>query len=307
MLGYLLGALEPGEDEAVRRQLAENAELEQELALLRQGLAPLAEDGPPIEPPLGLAAKTCNYVALRTSLGRQASASCGWRLPDFMMAAAVLLAVGMLVFPAVSQSRQQAQIFACQDKLRSLGTALLQYSRQHGGHFPQVPVEGDLAAAGVYAPLLQQAGLLSDPSLVVCPASPLAEERQFHVPTLDELHGATPEVLTAARRRMGGSFGYNLGFVSGGKYFGVRNLSRPTFPLMADTPCTLLGGGHRPCGQNVLMEDGHVIFLSGAPVLSDGDDIYHNDQGHVGAGIGPRDAVIGASAASPLILPVSGR
>jgi len=119
---------------------------------------------------------------------------------------------------------------------------------------------------------------------------------------------------------MGGSYGYNLGYLLDGRYHSTDNLQRPTFALMADAPdsesvrgesvrgnsavpAQLSSLNHGRRGQNVLFEDGHVEFLKGCNAEGCPDNIFLNDRGQPTAGVHRDDAVIGPSHAHPL--PVS--
>ncbi|HEX7447173.1 MAG TPA: hypothetical protein VF306_06485 [Pirellulales bacterium] len=311
LLGYLLGALEPAEQEGVDARLADDAGLQYDLARLREKLEVLGEDDDraPIEPPCDLAARTCNYVAARAAAtsGRIGAPVSGWRVQDLLVGGGIFIAACMLLFPAIANSRFQARVLGCQDNLRSIGVALTQYSDFHGGYFPLVPERGPLAAAGVYAPMLSQLRLVEDPAVFVCPASALAESPDhFRVPALEELHRAGPRRLVVVQRTMGGSYGYTFGYVVGGRYLGHRNQGRARFALMADSPDDPTGRAsqnHDSCGQNVLFEDSHVAFLKRSWLPEGDDHIYVNRAGCVGAGLGPDDSVIGRSSARPLVLP----
>ncbi|HET6882443.1 MAG TPA: DUF1559 domain-containing protein [Pirellulales bacterium] len=344
LLGYLLGALEPAEHELVESRLWQSrvdqsspgeacvedaGSLEHDLACLREKLD-LLDDGGPYEPPAGLAGRTCTLVAARaattashapcgalTSRGPTehfAGANTGWRLPDMLVGSGIFIAACMLLFPAIANSRFNARRAACQNNLRAIGVALDNYSDFHGGYFPLVPEHGRLAAAGIYAPLLRDLGLLDDPAVLICPASPLAEEcEQFVVPTVEELRQAPQSRLAGLWRMMGGSYGYTFGYVADGGYHAHRNAGRPFFALMADAPEESMahsqaalpvgsgGASHDACGQNVLFEDGHVAFLNQCRVGGNDDHIFMNRHGYVGPGIGPDDAVIGRSSAQPVL------
>jgi hypothetical protein len=191
----------------------------------------------------------------------------------------------------------------------NLGQALVHYSQAHGGYFPEVPLDGNLAAAGVYAPTLMQAGLI-EPRTLLCPAQ-ASQWKDFRVPTLDELRQAQGVALRQMHRTMGGSYGYGLGYYDGGVYYQQRNRDRSTFALMADAPSSAVQGrapialgNHGVRGQNVLFEDGRVKLLDTFHVAEVGDHIFQNDLGHVGPGIGPDDAVVAASDTAPTILPL---
>ncbi|MEX0713356.1 MAG: DUF1559 domain-containing protein [Pirellulales bacterium] len=323
LLGYLLGALEPTEREVLEDRLGQDDQLRGELALMRTGLEPLAEavgrhdlPAPPsyLPSPPGLAARTCNFVAARSLVpsGGLAAAG-GWRLQDWLVAAGIGLAAAMLLFPGISNSRFNARLAGCQNNLRQLGFALLNYSELHGGFFPAVPERGPLAVAGVYAATLKDAGLLETDSLVICPSSELARPSEaaspgdFRVPSVDDLLNASEEQWVSLVSTAGGSFGYGLGYIDeDGRYHGHGKHSRGNFPLMADAPHEETGGpsaNHGSCGQNILFVDGHVEFLRSCRLSLRDDHIYQNAMGYVGAGIGPDDAVIARSPERPRVFP----
>jgi hypothetical protein len=276
------------------------------------------------EPPLGLAKRTCAKVfACSQPRGRRSSpaalprerlpeeatvvAAAGpgwwsrWSWADALVATAVGVVLCMLIFPAIHSSRFHARVAACQENLRQLGVALTQYSERHGGAFPEVPHEGPMAAAGIYAPVLLSNGYLDNQSRVVCPSSPIAADSAFRVPAIEELLSATGDALERLRGSMGGSYGYTLGYVENGQYRGPRNLRRATYAIMADAPAlpALKSLNHDGRGQNVLFEDGHVEFLSTPQPASVRDNVFVNDTGEVAAGRHRDDAVVGASSAMP--------
>lgn len=302
LLGYLLGALEPHEHAEVAAKVAADAELRRELELLAKSLEPLADEHH--EPPPGLAQKACQYVADRRGPGAGQFGACSqWRLQDLCVASALFAAVMMLVVPAVYQSRTQAHLEYCQRNLATLGQALVQFSQIHNNEFPQVPVQGNLAAAGIYAPLLREAGLIVD-SNVVCPASQMRKCSEFRIPTRDELLAARGGLLQRLQSTMGGSYGYCIGYVQNGRYHVRCNRGRENFALVADVPLQWVNEptSHHGRGQNVMFEDGHVRYVSTAK-LSDGDDhFFMNGLGYVAAGIGADDAVIAPSGTQPVIL-----
>ena len=226
------------------------------------------------------------------------------RSPTFAVAAGILVAATMVFFPAVNHSRYMARLTACSNNLRELGLALGQYSSLHQEKFPEVPTAGPLATAGVYAPRLHEVGLLSNPRTVLCPASDMAEKaNDFHIPTIAELNAAQGEELAKLQSTMGGSYGYNLGYLSNRGYEPTRNLHRTKFALMADAPRTDAAGRpvgpHGAAGENVLFEDGHVRYLTTSNARGHEDNIYLNDHGHIAPGVHRDDAVIAPSWAKP--------
>jgi hypothetical protein len=304
LLGYLLDALEPAERELVEARLLNDAGLQQDLACLRRKVALLDDDE--CEPPAGLAARTCNYVAARSAVAsKPLPAPVGsWRVQDMIVGGGILLAACMLVFPAVAHSLSTARITNCQNNLRAIGVALAEYSDYYGGFFPLVPEEGPLAAAGMYGPVLTELQLVESPAVLVCPSSPLANDGQpFTVPTSVQVMQVPTADLPRVQGRMGGSYGYTFGYNENGKYLGHRNRGRVSFALMADSPGEQRGErspNHGGVGQNVLFEDMHVVFLKHCRLSGCDDHIYINRDGYVGAGVGPDDAVIGGSSDRPI-------
>ena len=318
LLGYLLDALEPHERAAVEEELARRPQLAEELAVVRSGVQPLEADREQFAPPAGLARRTCEFVlsattsarssASRETVGRQAR----WTLTDIAVAAGLFLAACTLLIPALNHSRWMSRLTACQNNLRQLGMALTGFGERNGGLFPQVAPRGNFSAAGIYAPRLVDAGYLKgQPQAFVCPSSKLADEESFQMPTLIEIRDASGRKLAEYQRVMGGSYGYNFGYVAGGRYFPTRNLHRANFALMADAPSDHLAertsANHGGCGfgQNVLCEDGHVGYYLSCRAPGNPDDIFLNDAGLVAAGLHRDDAVVAPSAARPFIVPAS--
>ena len=310
LLGYLLGALEPSEEASVEAALATNLELRRELEKLRASLGPLddaaQDDDGEFDPPPGLGARTFQFVrnhAGWSALGQAVGGSGNWRAPDYMIAAGVFFVASMMVFPAIQNSRTGARLTCCQDKLRQLGIALSQYGQVYRT-LPYVPATGNLAAAGSYAPLLKQAGVLSNPSLVVCPESPLATQRDFQVPTVPQLQRANQVTLQIWHRTMGGSYGYHPGHIENGRYLPTRPGARDHFAIMADASDELgsdRSSHHGPRGQNVLCQSGRVVLIVIPRLIENGDHIYVNDFGSKGAGRGANDSSISNSAVPPVM------
>jgi hypothetical protein len=314
LLGYLLGALEPSEQAAVEASLAGDAELRRELEKLRSSLCPLDEaaaaEEDELDPPPGLGARTFQFV--RSHAGWGLSGQCpggtgSWRAPDYLVAAGIFFVASMLVFPAIQNSRTGARLTACQSKLRVLGMALAQYGQIYG-YLPFVPPSGNLAAAGSYSPMLQQAGLLTSPSMVMCPESSMANQRDFQVPTIGQMNAANPLTLRVLQRRMGGSYGYHPGHIENGRYVPTPAQPREHFAIMADAADEMgadRSSNHGTRGQNVLVLSGRVVFIVRPRLIENGDHIYVNDFGTKGAGRGANDSSICNSAVPPIPVQIS--
>lgn len=330
LIGYLLDAIEPDERAAIEQKLADSPELRSELALLSRALEPLEAGSEPYAPSPRLAQRTCEFVAHQAMIVSRAGGemppadvpavrSRRWSFADLAVAVGIFIAGSAVLFPAINQSRYSARLMACQDHLRHIGVALAEYSGLHNGLLPEVPAEGNLGAAGVYAARLADSQLLSDPSTLICPDSVLANRAgSFRVPTLEELRQAHGEALAHLQESMGGSYGYNLGYRTQGQLQLPRNLNRPHFALMADAPQLDPTAGqanaaaepkstnHGGRGHNVLFEDGHVDFLT-TRKAGGRDDIFLNDEGHVAVGLHQDDAVIAGSGAHPVEAAPQGR
>ncbi len=312
LIGYLLGVLDPAEAEQLESRLKQDKRLQEQLHLAGKSLWPLKLDVGDFEPPQGLASRTCRCVANLSRPTRApveyAASPRGWALADLVVVAGIFFAASLLFFPAIVNSRYHARLAACQNNLRQIGQALVQYSDRSQGYFPQVPAHGNLAAAGMYAPTLWDAKLVDDERLFLCPAS-VQDFATFRVPSLRELEDARGNVLLMMQQKMGGSFGYTLGYLHQGQLCAVKNLGRTHFALMSDAPrqdgiLCRSSDNHGRGGQNVLYEDTNVRFVSGNCT----QNLFINDEGQVSAGLNSEDAVIGPSPTPPLCtsLPGSG-
>jgi len=318
LFGYLLDALEAEEHEQVEAGLQADERLRQDMELLRRGLSPLAYDKDSLEVPDGLADRVCcrvaDYAQRATPRSMMheppAATSRHWSMQDLFVAAGIVIAASLLFFPAVSHSRFNARIAGCQNNLRMIGNSLTHYSQQHGNFFPNVPLSGNLASAGVFAPKLLDSGFLDCPRWLVCPSSALAGKGEFKVPSCSELKAASPEQLKKLRGILSGSYGYSLGYEEGGKYRVPKNGNRSTYAVMSDSPNRQSKGyqstNHGGLGQNVWFEDGHVEFLRDGMVSGKrNDNIFLNNLGKVAPGINRDDAVIGTSGCIPKLRTVS--
>jgi hypothetical protein len=302
LLGYLLNAVEPEERSAIEQHLAHDEQLKKELEVLRTGLHPLSVDELHHQPPVGLAQRCCEYVfscaavmpARLSNVDRNAGARSAhrWSWLDLSVAGAIAVAVSVLLLPAIYQSHVESQMLACQNNLKDLGIEAADYSTHNGGYYPAMQPGDRLNEAGMWAPTLASQSYPVTHA-VICPSSKLADDSQFRVFTLKELHAMSEAQLAEILPRLGGSYGFTLGYRDGGTYKNQKNRHRKNFAVMADMPGEKGTNSlnHGTLGQNVLWDDGRVSHL-GNPQANPDDNIFTNAHGDIAAGLNPDDAVI---------------
>jgi hypothetical protein len=185
------------------------------------------------------------------------------------------------------------------------------YSDHNGGYLPRVATSGNLAVAGAYAPHLNDAGLLNDVSLLICPSSDFARERKdFDLPSAPEIEELRGAEARHWQYRMGGSYAYSMGYISNGKYQPHRFSGRANIVILADAPNLTDAGrrsrNHGGQGQNVVCEDLSIRYLKdctlcGCDSTNRGDQFFVNRNGVVAAGLDPDDSVVGPSEACPFV------
>lgn len=318
LIGFLCGALEDAERERIEQALESSEELRAELRALEaelDRLEPLREVDPP---PDDLWERTCDLIAEHSATQAQArptepsfaptparreaipAHTSRWSMYDAVVLTGVLSALAMLFFPALANSRHAAQIADCQNNLRQLGLALVNYSVHHDGFFVPVPVDSQRGAAGIVGPILFEGGYIEDPRVLLCPASPQADDPAWRLPSLSELDRANGRRLRILQRSMGGSYGYNLGVRVDGRCRPPRNRGRDYFALLADAPSLHLAdrrsANHYGRGHNLLFEDGNIRFVNNLHALDTIDNPFLSYRGYVEPGIDFEDAVLAESA-----------
>jgi prepilin-type processing-associated H-X9-DG protein len=318
LIRYLLGELEPHEHDAVQQQLAESTELRRELAQLRSCFANARHDDDPDEPPRGLAERTATWVsesdsydALPPSRPALSDASdapsgvLGWSLADLTVAGGVMLAVSMLLFPALRDSRDGTRRSGCLFNLSQIGQLFQRYAESNGGYAPEVLPDEN---AGIYVVRIAERGLIDEDDfarILVCPGSRYGElmrAGQFSVPILTQRQLAmmSPEELATARMLMSPDYAYRFGFRLGNQYHFIRIGSRT--PILCDAPSTDLGNmsaNHGGSVVQVLFADGSVAVLTSGKLQGGRDDLFCNLEGKVAAGVGGNDSVLAPSHATP--------
>jgi hypothetical protein len=319
LLGYLIDALEPDERREVESYLQLNPEANEQLENLRLALEPLASDAEPIDPPDGLWLRTLARVgehnkrpalpAAPITAGSRALAAprTWWRRADVLVAASILLCVGLLVPPGITKLRFQAAITACQENLRSLYVALAAYSDHHNGEFPDVAhaAPPPRNTASVFIPVLRESQLLSENVSIRCPT---ADGQTSSTATLHDVRHMSPQEFERYVQSMAGCYAYSLGYTDENGVHALRLVADHAsfMPILADCPPNDVAMGnpgnsaaHEGLGQNVLFIDGHCRFTTVRTVGLKRDDIYLNLDGKVGAGKTDWDAVLGSPDSRP--------
>jgi prepilin-type processing-associated H-X9-DG protein len=197
--------------------------------------------------------------------------SMGRRRADFIVMAAIAFVALGLGVSFLQKTRSEYSIVQCQNALRNLHVSLSEYASVHQGRYPTGQRAGDFAKE------LAQSGFA--PISTSCPS--------------DFSKEITPVAYT-----------YTLGFRSNnGTVIGVHRPDEilgnsDLIPLAADFPTSKVFPDSGPYsahknGQNVLFAGGHVRFSTVSTVGINGDDIYRNQNGFVGAGLTSADACLG--------------
>ena len=335
LLGYVLGALDAQEHRDLQLTIDQNPEIEEELLRIKSSLMPLDEldtagpraglarrtceavanwektklhsDSAPVSPAdlsaLGLAPETHSTLTeaespkIRPAISERLLHPTTWSVPDVLVGMALLAICAGILFPTISYARNNSRIMACQNNLRQIGVAMMDYSSINDGNFIAIPDAGNLAASGCYAPILKDAGLVEDDSVFSC-AGIAADAPPVHIAARNQIESAENEYeIDHYRRTMGGHFGYTMGYCENEKYCAPRYLGRTNIVLLADQPSSDLAGrrssNHNGNGQNCLFEDGCVKFIKGHALASDA--IFENDYGIVAPGSHQGDNVIAPS------------
>lgn len=317
LVGYLLDALDPDERRQVEDRLRGDANARRRLQRLKELVQPLAADLDPIDPPPGLWVRALARVAEHRCrplpeappvLKSRAPAPRGWwRRADLLVAASILLVLGLLLPPTLYYLRYRGNVLACQNNLRVFYAALQDYSERHHGDFPNVATAAPPPrnVPGMFVVALHDDGLLGDDTGMDCPSQGRA---LLYRPSRTEVETMPPERFQQCAVRMAGCYAYSLGYLDPlGRVRGLRRPGQPAaVPILADRPPEGVARGdlgnspnHAGRGQNVLYTDGHCVFHTGRAVGLGGDDIYLNQDQKVAAGKNQNDTVLATGDALP--------
>jgi hypothetical protein len=313
LVGYLLKSLDPETQREVENHLYTHPEARAHLELLERALAPLAADAEMAAPLPGLRLSTLARIAehrcrsLPTapppSPRQLGTPSRRWvRRADLLVAASLLLVIGGLCTSGLMHLWNGYQRSACANNLRLLWSALEVYSDHHDGGFPAVEAHGPRAVAGIFVPILHDAGALSPDASVVCPAQGRQAPPAVSVGELEDLYLTRRQEFKKVARELAGSYAYSLGYREGDAHWGLRRDLGERLPILADRSGSA-GHGNSPNhggrGQNVLFIGGTVRWCTQSTVGLNLDDIYLNQHFHVLYGLHRADTVLGPSEAKP--------
>jgi hypothetical protein len=303
--------------------LDESAELRRELARLRECIAAHQDDTGANSPPSGLAERTASRVVdcaesdgARVGghydgfapVGDPPAGILGWSLADLSVAGGVMLAVSMLIFPALRNSRDGTRQQVCQHNQSQLWVLINNYAQDHGGLYPQV---GPNENAGMYVARLIAKGYVRPEDirvLLVCPGAPLADkirsgEWTINLPNAASLRAMTARQLFEVTAGMSPFYSYRFPYRIGREYYYIRDERRPLSPVFSDTssdePGYAVSPNHGGKIVQVQFGDGSLRVLTSRTLPGGADDMFRNDLGMVAAGVNRLDAVLGRSDAMP--------
>ncbi len=229
-----------------------------------------------------------------------------WSLPDVLVGTAFLAIFTGLLFPVISYTRFQNRITVCDSNLQAFGSGLITYSGANEGHFVAIPRMSHLVSVGYIGPVLKDAGLLEDDSVLACPG--IASSRPpVNIPTCEQIETAQTLAERDYYQQISlGHFGFSMGHQISGAYQPPRvcgsSIRGVSYVIIAgDRPSANMPGrasmNHSNHGQNILFEDGSTRYVVGH---SFGEDaIFENDYGIVGPGSHFGDNVIAAAHLRP--------
>lgn len=233
-----------------------------------------------------------------------------------------LIALCCLLLPAMLNFRSESRRLQCAENLRINGQALIQFAiHSPDRRFPAVAQSGPEAFSGIYAVRLGSVGLLDSTSQLFCAGLPKVDNavsrRLSRLPSVEELHTATPYHLSQWKKLLGGDYAYNLGIIERHGLVAPKNNGSSHFAILADSPGVSQSGpalsgsslsgslvpAHDGRGANILYDDGHVQFICRKrlerPELME-DHPFYNRLGDQEAGLDEQDASLAPSFFPPL-------
>ena len=304
MLDYAFGQLDGPARESAAREVTSDPSLALTLDRLQRGLEQLLDDGDSTAPPPGLATRTIAFVAehrhRRRTILDLVPVKVPFRWADVAVAAGIFLAGLLTLLPAVHRSKVRMDQAGCGFNLQQLGVGLAQYADRHH-YYPYATPDNPASHAGTFASMLQDEGLLRDPSTLDCPCNGTHTSSQSPLPghqALAELRLKDPDRY---HKLLCWDYAYNVGYQhSPGQPGPIHGVHSPTLAILADQPphrdaTSILEGNspnHSGRGQNVLFADLHVRWHNTRRATPEDADMFLNEDRRPAPGLRPTDAVL---------------
>jgi len=304
LIDYVLGRLEGPDRERLERTLQSDAEVAARVDRLGFAVHLLLDDGDPPDPPPGLTARTLSLVNQSRSRPRSILDFVPVRVPfrwaDLAVAASIFIAGVLTLLPAIQRSRERMAQASCGLNLQQLGKSLAQYASLN----PSYPYPGSGqpdAHAGMFVPLLHDAGLLPDLSVLDCPYNGPCNHHSRDLPSSERLEQIRRTDPARYKHMLCWDYAYNVGYRhDSGRPGPLQSHPPMAVPVVADAPshenyARILDGNspnHARRGQNVLYSDGSIRFHKNRRVGPFDNDLYLNNRRELQPGVDVRDAVL---------------
>jgi hypothetical protein len=313
LVAYLLDDLCPDRRAEVERRLATDPQWQREFERLKECFATSDDPAKCIDdPPRDLVKRTCRCVERADQKPSRFAAafaspvalggSSTWSLADLTVAGGVLAVLGMLMLPALRESRDASRRFTCQNNLQTLASGLFAFQENHGGWLPTTAPD---APAGLYAVALAEDvgfGRRDLAHLLVCPDSELADkisrgDAVVYIPTYAELARLEGEQRARLIGGLGGIYAYRVGYRDDqGAYHQVKYTGALEEPMLADPPrlesLGVRSANHAGCAQNVAYQRLCVKYRTNCDLAASLDPIFLNMDGFHAAGCTQNDIVM---------------
>jgi hypothetical protein len=232
-------------------------------------------------------------------------------MADMAVAGGVLAVLGMLMLPALRESRDASRRLTCQNNLQTLAAGLFDFQDNHGGWLPTVDPN---QPAGLYSvALAEDVGLDRGElaHLLVCPESELADkvargETVVYIPTYAELAKLEGQKRAQLIRNLGGIYAYRVGYRDQqGSYRQVKYTGDHEQPVLTDPPnlasIGVRSANHDGCAQNVVYQGLCTKLRYNCDLAASLDPIFLNDDGQHAAGCDENDIVLLRGDAFPAV------
>ncbi len=258
LIRYLLGELDATQQRRLEDELRDSPPLQRELVHLQACFAAARDIEPSRdEPPSGLARRVTDSVCGDSGSFRAQAAEVeppagvlGWSLADLTVAGGVVMAVSMLLFPALRDSRDASRRVDCENNQRYVYMAAARYAEDHGNYFPGIHPQD---YAGMFVIQLVSEGYAAPEEMsryLVCKSSPLAEQVQngqarIQLPRRVNERAIIGQNMAQLCAMASGSYALRIGYVDADQYYWIRDDRGERTPLMSDAPDFQMVGAKR--------------------------------------------------------------